>query len=259
MTATPHDQPIVRIDGVRKQYGDLEVLKGIDLDVQVGEVVALLGPSGSGKSTLLRCINHLETIDGGIIAVNNEVIGYEPYRGRLREMTKSRVAQQRTGIGMVFQSFNLFPHLTALENIVVGPVKVQGRPRAEVVREAEALLAQVGLSARVGAYPEQLSGGQQQRVAIARALAMKPAVMLFDEPTSALDPELVSGVLSVIRQVAETGMTLIIVTHEVGFAREVADRVAFMEDGRVVELGPAREVIGNPRNERTRQFLRTFH
>jgi polar amino acid transport system ATP-binding protein len=259
MTTTPvqSDQPLVHAVNVMKSFHGNEVLKGIDLDVRRGEVVCLLGPSGSGKTTLLRCINQLETIDGGRIWVDKELIGFrEDESGTLHHLTDKEVAAQRRGIGMVFQRFNLFPHLTALENIIEAPTQVQGINRKEAVARAEELLAMVGLADKPKAYPGALSGGQQQRVAIARALAMDPKLMLFDEPTSALDPELVGDVLDVMRDLARAGMTMIVVTHEMGFAREVADRVVFIDGGVVVEQGPPSQCIDDPQQERTRTFLR---
>jgi polar amino acid transport system ATP-binding protein len=251
------------VQGLSKSYGTLEVLRGVDLEVRPGEVTVILGPSGSGKSTLLRLVNHLERPDHGFVALDGEVIGHARRRagwGRrrrevLRELTERDVLRQRTRIGFVFQNFHLFPHLTALENVVEAPVSAQGRPRAEVEAEARALLARVGLADKADARPRQLSGGQQQRVAIARALAVRPALLLFDEPTSALDPELVGEVLGVIRDLAHDGTTLVIVTHEVAFARDVADTVVFMDDGAVVEQGPAAQVLGSPAHPRTRAFL----
>jgi len=248
--------PLVVIDGVRKSFGSTTVLHDVSLDVRAGEVVGILGPSGSGKSTLLRCINHLEEVDAGEIRVDGVLVGYREHRGRLHELRPSEVAQRRREIGMVFQRFNLFGHMTALENVCEAPVSVLGRPKAQVRQEALALLDRVGLADKAGHYPSQLSGGQQQRVAIARALAMKPKVMLFDEPTSALDPELVGDVLAVMRSLAEEGMTMIVVTHEMGFARDVCDRVVFMADGVVVEQGPPAQVIDAPQHARTRTFLR---
>ncbi|GIG36716.1 amino acid ABC transporter ATP-binding protein [Cellulomonas pakistanensis] len=253
----------LRVRGLSKSYGTLEVLRGVDLEVRPGEVTVILGPSGSGKSTLLRLVNHLERPDHGFAALDGEVIGYARRRAGwgarrrevLRELTERDVLRQRTRIGFVFQNFHLFPHLTALENVVEAPVSAQGRPRAEVEAEARALLARVGLADKADARPRQLSGGQQQRVAIARALAVKPALLLFDEPTSALDPELVGEVLGVIRDLAHDGTTLVVVTHEIGFARDVADTVVFMDDGRVVEKGPAAQVLGSPAHPRTRAFL----
>ncbi|SDO64834.1 polar amino acid transport system ATP-binding protein [Pedococcus dokdonensis] len=250
------DTPLVHAVNVTKAFHGNEVLKGIDMDVHTGEVVCLLGPSGSGKTTFLRCINQLETIDGGRIWVDGDLMGYEDRSGTLHRLNDKRIAAQRREIGMVFQRFNLFPHLTALENIMEAPVQVKGEKKKAVRGRAMELLAQVGLKDKPNAYPAQLSGGQQQRVAIARALAMQPKLMLFDEPTSALDPELVGEVLKVMRQLAQDGMTMIVVTHEMGFARDVADRVVFMDGGVVVEQGPPGEVISNPQHERTRSFLR---
>ncbi|GAA2159142.1 amino acid ABC transporter ATP-binding protein [Pedococcus bigeumensis] len=253
--AKPAGAPLVHAVNVTKAFHGTEVLKGIDMDVRPGEVVCLLGPSGSGKTTFLRCINQLETIDGGRIWVDGDLMGYEDRGGTLHRLTEKRIASQRRDIGMVFQRFNLFPHLTAIENIMEAPIQVKGERKKDVRDRALALLEQVGLKDKPDAYPGQLSGGQQQRVAIARALAMKPKLMLFDEPTSALDPELVGEVLRVMRQLAHDGMTMIVVTHEMGFAREVADRVVFMDGGVVVEEGPPNEVISNPQHERTRSFL----
>ncbi|MEV7648261.1 amino acid ABC transporter ATP-binding protein [Arthrobacter sp. NPDC089319] len=249
------NDPIVSAQGVRKSFGNVEVLKGISLDVQAGQVACLLGPSGSGKSTFLRCINHLEKIDGGQLWVHGERIGYRRTGNRLREMKEHETSRQRASVGMVFQQFNLFPHRTALENVIEGPTIVQRRPRAEAVEEGMALLERVGLAEKRNHYPGQLSGGQQQRVAIARALALKPSVMLFDEPTSALDPELVGEVLEVMVQLAASGMTMIVVTHEMGFAKEVGDVVHFMADGCLVESGEPRQVLEDPREARTRAFL----
>jgi polar amino acid transport system ATP-binding protein len=254
-TITESADSIVRIHGIHKRFGSQEVLKGVSLAVQAGEVVCILGPSGSGKSTMLRCINHLEKLDAGLIVVGDHTIGYEHAGDALRELSERRICRQRTSVGMVFQRFNLFAHMTALENIVEAPVRVLRRPREAVESEARALLARVGLENRADAYPDELSGGQQQRVAIARTLAMRPDVVLFDEPTSALDPELVGEVLSVMRDLANEGQTMIVVTHEIGFAREVADRVVFMDDGAVVEEGTPAQVLGSPREERTRTFL----
>lgn len=249
------DNALVQLRGVRKRFGSLEVLKGIDMDVREGEVTCLLGPSGSGKSTLLRCINHLETIDGGRITVDGELVGYREKRGVLREMHPRDVAKQRQKIGMVFQRFNLFPHKTAIENIMEAPVGVAHRPKDKARAEAHSLLRQVGLDDWANHYPAQLSGGQQQRIAIARALAMRPKIMLFDEPTSSLDPELVGDVLGVMRELADAGTTMVVVTHEVGFARSAADTVVFMDDGVVVESGEPAVVFDNPRSSRTRSFL----
>ncbi|WP_109471873.1 amino acid ABC transporter ATP-binding protein [Ornithinimicrobium cavernae] len=248
-------EPLVRIRGVHKSFGSLEVLKGIDLDVDQGEVCVLLGRSGSGKSTLLRCINHLEGLNDGEIHVGGERIGYERRRDHLLPMTSRQAARQRQNIGMVFQRFNLFAHRTVLENVMEAPIYVAKRPRKEVKREALELLERVGLADKPAAYPAMLSGGQQQRVAIARALAMHPALMLFDEPTSALDPELVGEVLTVIQDLARSGMTMIVVTHEISFAREVADTAVFMDGGLVVEKGPPSEILSDPSDPRTRTFL----
>ena len=241
--------------GVRKWFGANEVLKSISLTIPRGEVLSLLGPSGSGKSTFLRCINHLESIDGGRIYVDNELIGYKQRGDKIHEMKPREIARQRRKIGMVFQRFNLFPHLSALDNITDAPIGVNGESKAEATAHARELLERVGLSEKADAYPAQLSGGQQQRVAIARALAMKPTLMLFDEPTSALDPELVGDVLDVMRDLAKSGMTMIVVTHEIGFSREVADRMVFMDDGLVIESGAPRDVLDNPQQPRTRAFL----
>lgn len=246
---------MVRAEQVRKDYGGVAVLRGVSLEVQRGEVLCLVGPSGSGKSTFLRCINHLEPIGAGRLYVDGELIGYRQVRGRLHELRPREVARQRRGIGMVFQQFNLFPHRTALENVIEAPIHVN-RVRPATARDrGRELLARVGLAQKADAYPAQLSGGQQQRVAIARALAMDPTLMLFDEPTSALDPELVGEVLDVIRQLAEDGMTMVVVTHEMAFAREVADTVAFMADGVIVESGPPADVLDRPAHDRTRAFL----
>ncbi|MFF3286635.1 amino acid ABC transporter ATP-binding protein [Streptomyces sp. NPDC003023] len=246
---------MVRAEGIRKRYGRLEVLKGVDLTVRRGEVVCLIGPSGSGKSTFLRCVNHLETIDGGRMWVDGRVVGHEQRGTRLHELSDREICRRRAGIGMVFQHFNLFPHMTVLQNLIEAPVRVLREPRAVAVERATDLLDRVGLRDKTDAYPRHLSGGQQQRVAIARALCMRPGLMLFDEPTSALDPELVGEVLAAMRDLAASGMTMLVVTHEMGFAREVADRVAFFDAGRVVECGPAREVVGDPRHPRTQAFL----
>jgi polar amino acid transport system ATP-binding protein len=253
-TAAP-SAPMVEAVEVHKSYGRVEVLRGITLKVLPGEVMCLIGPSGSGKSTFLRCINHLEKINAGRLSVDGELVGYRERGGRLHELHEREVATQRTQIGMVFQRFNLFPHMTALENIVEAPIRVKGEPRAAARSHARELLEKVGLADREAAFPNQLSGGQQQRVAIARALAMRPKLMLFDEPTSALDPELVGDVLAVMRQLADDGMTMIVVTHEMGFAREVGDSLVFMDGGVVVESGNPREVLANPRHERLRSFL----
>ncbi|WP_432086306.1 amino acid ABC transporter ATP-binding protein [Streptomyces sp. bgisy095] len=247
--------PLVRAEGVRKHFGRLEVLKGIDLTVERGQVCCLLGPSGSGKSTFLRCINHLEKVDGGKLTVDGDLVGYRQHGNKLHELREREVAAHRRDIGMVFQRFNLFPHMTALDNVAEAPVKVAGAARAEAREQARELLERVGLGDRAGHYPAQLSGGQQQRVAIARALAMKPKLMLFDEPTSALDPELVGDVLDVMRQLAADGMTMVVVTHEIGFAREVGDTAVFMDEGVVVEAGDPRRVLVEPEQDRTRAFL----
>jgi polar amino acid transport system ATP-binding protein len=247
--------PMVKAEQVHKWFGRTEVLKGIDLEVDRREVVCMIGPSGSGKSTFLRCINHLEKINSGRLSVNGELVGYRERAGKLYEMRESEVARQRREIGMVFQHFNLFPHMTALDNVMEAPIRVKGLDRAAVQTRAEALLERVGLADKGKAYPSQLSGGQQQRVAIARALCMDPQLMLFDEPTSALDPELVGEVLDAMRKLAEDGMTMIVVTHEMGFAREVGDRLVFLDGGVIVESGPPREVLANPQHERTRSFL----
>jgi polar amino acid transport system ATP-binding protein len=257
MSTTPRrgGDPLVHAVNVHKSFHGNEVLKGIDLDVWPGEVVVLLGPSGSGKTTFLRCINQLESIDGGRIWVDGDLMGYAEHGGRLQRLTDKAIAAQRRDIGMCFQRFNLFPHKTALENIMEGPVQVKGASKEQARARALELLDRVGLKDKPSAYPAQLSGGQQQRVAIARALAMEPKLMLFDEPTSALDPELVGEVLQVMRELAATGMTMIVVTHEMGFARDVADEVVFMDGGVVVEQGPPQEVIGNPQQQRTKNFL----
>jgi polar amino acid transport system ATP-binding protein len=247
--------PMVEAVGVRKHFAGVDVLKGIDLTVQRGEVMCIIGPSGSGKSTFLRCINHLEKVDAGQLYVDGELVGYERRGDRLFELRESEVARKRAEIGMVFQRFNLFPHLTVIDNIVEAPVRVKGLPRAQAAEAGQRLLERVGLAGRERAYPRQLSGGQQQRVAIARALAMEPKLMLFDEPTSALDPELVGEVLDVMRDLATTGMTMLVVTHEMGFAREVGDALVFMDDGVIVEAGAPRDVLASPQHERTRSFL----
>lgn len=243
---------------VHKSYGDNEVLKGIDLDVKPSEVVVILGPSGSGKSTFLRCINHLEDIDRGSIMVGGEQIGYELRGDRLHKLSERAIARQRRDIGMVFQQFNLYPHMTVLQNIIEAPVGVHKESRQEAEKYARELLQKVGLSDKADAYPRHLSGGQQQRVAIARALAVKPKLMLFDEPTSALDPELVGEVLATMRDLAQQGLTMIVVTHEIGFAKEAADRVVFMDRGVVVEQGAADDVLVNPQHPRTQAFLSRF-
>jgi polar amino acid transport system ATP-binding protein len=246
---------MVRAEGVHKRFGRLEVLKGISLHVRPGEVMCLLGPSGSGKSTLLRCINHLEKIDAGRLYVDGELVGYRQAGDKLHELRDAEVCRKRAEIGMVFQRFNLFPHMTVIENVTEAPVGVKGARRAEAIARAEELLARVGLQDKLRNYPAQLSGGQQQRVAIARALAMDPKLMLFDEPTSALDPELVGDVLDAMRGLAADGMTMVVVTHEIGFAREVGDTLVFMDGGVVVETGNPRDVLASPRHERTRSFL----
>lgn len=247
--------PMVRAEQVCKSFGALNVLKGVSLEVQRGQVLVLVGPSGSGKSTFLRCINHLEQVSAGRLYVDEELVGYRERGGKLHELPPKEAARQRRDVGMVFQHFNLFPHRTALENIVEAPVHVKGVKRDAAVSRARDLLDQVGLSSKADAYPAQLSGGQQQRVAIARALAMEPKLMLFDEPTSALDPELVGDVLAVMKKLAQQGMTMIVVTHEMGFAREVADQLVFMDGGVVVERGAPREVMADPKHERTKAFL----
>ncbi|GAA0219534.1 amino acid ABC transporter ATP-binding protein [Cryptosporangium japonicum] len=246
---------MVLSENVHKSFGHLEVLKGIDLKVDPGEVMCILGPSGSGKSTFLRCINHLEKINAGKLWVDGQLVGYQERGGKLHELSEKHIAAQRRDIGMVFQRFNLFPHKTVLDNVIEAPVQVKKERKADARDRARTLLDRVGLGAKVDNYPAQLSGGQQQRVAIARALAMRPKLMLFDEPTSALDPELVGEVLDVMRALAEDGMTMVVVTHEIGFAREVGDSLVFMDGGVVVESGPPREVINNPQHERTKSFL----
>jgi polar amino acid transport system ATP-binding protein len=246
---------MVKAEGVHKRFGNLEVLKGISLDVRRGEVVCLLGASGSGKSTFLRCINHLEKIDAGRLTVDGELVGYRQVGNRLHELHDRDICRHRAEVGMVFQRFNLFAHMTALQNIIEAPVHVLGQPRAQALQRAHELLARVGLADRGDAYPNQLSGGQQQRIAIARALAMSPKLMLFDEPTSALDPELVGEVLEVMKSLARDGMTMVVVTHEMGFAREVADRVVMMHEGRIIESAPPEQFFTHPQHERTRQFL----
>ncbi|MCX6498939.1 MAG: amino acid ABC transporter ATP-binding protein [Arthrobacter sp.] len=254
MTITA-EKPLVRIEGLHKFYGQHHVLRGIDLTVNQGEVSVVIGPSGSGKSTMLRCVNLLESISAGRISVGDQLIGYREVKGRLHDLKTKEIAAQRREIGMVFQRFNLFPHKTALQNIMEAPVQVKGQSRDAARKRALELLDRVGLADRAGHYPSQLSGGQQQRVAIARALAMDPELMLFDEPTSALDPELVGDVLNVMKDLAKSGMTMIVVTHEIGFAREVGDRLTFMDGGVVVESGDPREVLANPQHARTKEFL----
>ncbi|XLD96873.1 amino acid ABC transporter ATP-binding protein [Streptomyces sp. 184] len=247
--------PMVRAEGVHKSFGLTHVLKGIDLEVAPREVFCLVGPSGSGKSTFLRCINHLEKVNAGRLYVDGRLVGYRQQGNKLYELKDKEVAAQRKDIGMVFQRFNLFPHMTALENVMEAPVQVKRESKATARERALRLLDRVGLADKAGGYPTQLSGGQQQRVAIARALAMEPKLMLFDEPTSALDPELVGEVLDVMRDLAQSGMTMIVVTHEMGFAREVGDALVFMDDGAVVESGHPREVLTNPQHQRTKAFL----
>ncbi|GAA1562688.1 amino acid ABC transporter ATP-binding protein [Kribbella sancticallisti] len=246
---------VVRAVGVRHSYGRTEVLKGVDLQVDAGEVVCLIGPSGSGKSTLLRCINHLETISGGSLWVGGHMVGYRQKGNKLYELSDKEICRRRADVGMVFQQFNLFPHMTVLQNLIEAPCRVLRHPKGAVLERAQELLERVGLSDKRDAYPAQLSGGQQQRVAIARALCMQPKLMLFDEPTSALDPELVGDVLDVMRGLAKSGMTMIVVTHEIGFARDVADRVVFLDGGRIVEDGSAEQVITTPQHIRTQEFL----
>ncbi|MCZ7854728.1 amino acid ABC transporter ATP-binding protein [Agrobacterium salinitolerans] len=258
MTAVASTKPLVEARNVHKSFDHLEVLKGIDLDVMPGEVVVILGPSGSGKSTFLRCINHLESIQKGSIAVDGEQIGYRVKNNRLEKLSSNGIARQRRKIGMVFQQFNLYPHMTVLQNIIEAPVGVHGESRNDATENAMRLLERVGLSEKAASYPRQLSGGQQQRVAIARALAIKPKLMLFDEPTSALDPELVGEVLATMKDLARQGLTMIVVTHEIGFAKEAADRVVFMDGGHIVEMGKPEEVIGNPQHPRTQAFLSRF-
>jgi polar amino acid transport system ATP-binding protein len=253
---SPAAGPMVKAERVRKSFGRLEALRGIDLEVEQREVFCIIGPSGSGKSTFLRCINHLENIDGGRLWVDGELVGYRQQGDKLHELREKEVARKRAEIGMVFQRFNLFPHMTALGNVMEGPVQVKKESKAVARERARALLERVGLGDRGDSYPAQLSGGQQQRVAIARALAMEPKLMLFDEPTSALDPELVGEVLDVMRGLAvDMGMTMVVVTHEIGFAREVGDQLVFMDEGVIVEAGPPREVLANPQHERTQAFL----
>jgi ABC-type polar amino acid transport system ATPase subunit len=255
ITAPTSGQPMVKAEQVWKSFGKLDVLKGVDLVVEPRKTFVLLGPSGGGKSTLLRCINHLERIDAGRLWVDGELMGYKQRGEILHEMRQKDVAKQRAKIGMVFQRFNLFPHLTAIENVMEAPIKVKRMDKKQAEHEAEQVLTEVGLKEKLDVYPAQLSGGQQQRVAIARALAMKPKLMLFDEPTSALDPELVGEVLDVMKRLAHEGMTMVVVTHEIGFAKEAADGVALMDGGVIVEMGPPEQVLGNPKEERTKLFL----
>lgn len=255
MSTIEQTDEMVHAEQIVKRFGNLTVLNGVDLSVKRGQVVVIIGPSGSGKTTLLRCINHLEKIDSGRIYVDGQLVGYRDVNGKLVEDREENIARIRSRIGFVFQRFNLFPHMTALENIVEAPIHVLGQPREEVTQRAYDLLAKVGLSEKANAFPHKLSGGQQQRVAIARALAMNPKLMLFDEATSALDPELVGDVLKVMRQLADEGMTMAVVTHEMGFARDVADHVIFMDKSVIVEQGTPEQVFGHTQNERTRNFL----
>jgi polar amino acid transport system ATP-binding protein len=255
LAEAPTGNAMVRAENVHKRYGLIEVLQGIDLEVWPGEVMVIIGPSGSGKSTFLRCINHLEKINAGRLWVDGELVGYRQKGDKLHELPDREVCRKRSEIGMVFQRFNLFPHMTALENVIEAPMRVLSQSRAEATENARKLLDRVGLADKEKAYPAQLSGGQQQRVAIARALAMKPKLMLFDEPTSALDPELVGEVLDVMKELATGGMTMVVVTHEMGFAREVGDKLVFMDGGVVVEAGHPRDVLANPQHERTKAFL----
>jgi polar amino acid transport system ATP-binding protein len=248
-------EPMVKAEGVHKRFGRLEVLTGVSMEVQPGEVVCMLGPSGSGKSTFLRCINHLEKIDGGRLSVDGELVGYRQEGDKIYELRDAEVCRERSQIGMVFQRFNLFGHMTAMENVIEAPIRVKKVKKNEAAQRARELLERVGLADKLDSYPAQLSGGQQQRVAIARALAMEPKLMLFDEPTSALDPELVGDVLDVMRQLAKDGMTMIAVTHEMGFAREAADRLVMMCDGAIIEEGTPEHFFTSPDNERTKQFL----
>lgn len=256
MTEPPENSKYaVEVRGIHKSFGALEVLKGVDLVVRPGEVTVIIGPSGSGKSTLLRTLNHLEKVDQGTVRVDGALVGYRRKGNKLHELSNRDILRQRSQIGFVFQNFNLFPHLTALENVIEAPISAQKRKRTEVEPEALALLERVGLEDKAHDYPRRLSGGQQQRVAIARALALRPKVILFDEPTSALDPELVGEVLEVIRGLAREGSTLVIVTHEVGFAREIADTVVFMDGGQIIEQGPPTKLLDSPNEERTKAFL----
>jgi len=253
--AASADVPMIRAERVCKNFGALQVLQGVSLEVARGQVMCLIGPSGSGKSTFLRCINHLERVNAGRLYVDGDLVGYRERGGKLYELRPRESARQRRDVGMVFQHFNLFPHRTALANVIEAPIHVKKLSRAKAVARARELLDRVGLADKADAYPAQLSGGQQQRVAIARALAMDPKLMLFDEPTSALDPELVGEVLTVMRELAQSGMTMVVVTHEMSFAREVADQLVFMDGGVVVEAGDPREVLANPQHERTQAFL----
>ena len=246
---------MVRVTGLHKRFGSTPVLRGVDLEVAAGEVTGVIGPSGSGKSTLLRCINHLEKVDAGRVEIDGVLVGYRESRGKLYELPGRAIARQRAEIGMVFQDFNLFGHMTVLENLIEAPIGVIGLPKEEALRRARENLRRVGLQGREDAYPRQLSGGQQQRIAIARALTMRPKVLLFDEPTSSLDPELVGEVLAVIRDLAQVGQTMVVVTHEMAFAREVADTIVFLDVGEVVESGPPEDVLGTPSQTRTREFL----
>ncbi len=248
-------EPMIKSEQVHKSFGALEVLKGISLEVAPKEVMCLLGPSGSGKSTFLRCVNHLENIDGGRLSVDGQFVGYREHKNKLYEQRDAEIAKSRSEIGMVFQRFNLFPHKTAIQNVIEAPVLVKRVNKKQAIERGRELLHRVGLADKIDEYPARLSGGQQQRVAIARALAMEPKLMLFDEPTSALDPELVKGVLDVMRDLASSGMTMVAVTHELGFARDVADRVVFMDGGVVVEEGPPSRVLDAPQHERTQRFL----
>ncbi|QAV70793.1 amino acid ABC transporter ATP-binding protein [Salinibacterium sp. UTAS2018] len=248
-------EPIIEIQRLSKHYGKLQVLREVDLDVFPGEVVCIIGPSGSGKSTLLRCVNHLEKPDGGVVRLEGDPVGVRESRGHLVELSPAELASQRVDIGMVFQSFNLFGHMTVLENIIEAPMQVLGTSRADATKHALQLLEWVRLEGKENTYPRQLSGGQQQRAAIARALAMRPKVMLFDEPTSALDPETVGEVLSIMRRLATEGLTMMVVTHEIDFANDVADRVVFMDGGSIIEMGKPADVLGHPKEERTQQFL----
>ncbi len=254
-TPTTPTPPMVKAEAVHKRFGRLEVLRGIDLEVGRGQVFVVIGPSGSGKSTFLRCINHLEKINAGRLWVDGELVGYRQQGDRVHELKEREVARKRAEIGMVFQRFNLFPHMTALGNVIEAPVRVSGVPRSRALERARELLAQVGLADKADSYPAQLSGGQQQRVAIARALAMDPKLMLFDEPTSALDPELVGEVLEAMKKLAAIGMTMIVVTHEMGFAREVGDYLVFMDQGIIVEAGKPAEVLARPQHQRTQSFV----